>query len=108
MSAQLLHDLVAVRLVLHVDEVDDDDAADIAQAELAGDLAGRVEVGAEDRLLRIFLAGVAAGVDVDGDEPFGRLDDDVTAGGQLDLAVEGADDLLLDVVLVEEGRGRVV
>ena len=36
---------------LHVDEVDDDDPADVAQAQLAGDLLGRLEVVAEDRLL---------------------------------------------------------
>ncbi len=39
--------LVAVRLDLHVDEVDDDDPADVAQAQLAGDLLGRLEVVAE-------------------------------------------------------------
>ena len=29
----------------HVDEVDDDDAADVAQPQLADDLLGRLEVG---------------------------------------------------------------
>src|SRR5205085_2039525 len=33
--AQLLHDLVAVRLRVHVDEVADDDAAQVAQPRLA-------------------------------------------------------------------------
>ena len=35
---------VAVGLQHHVDEVDDDDAADVAQPELADDLLGRLEV----------------------------------------------------------------
>ena len=39
--AEGLDDLVAVAFDLHVDEVDDDDAADVAQAELPGDLARR-------------------------------------------------------------------
>ena len=38
--------------VLHVDEVDDDEAADVAQAELVGDLARRLEVGLAGRSLR--------------------------------------------------------
>ena len=48
-------DLVAVRLDLHVDEVDHDDPADVAEPELAGDLLGRLEVVAEDRLLEVRL-----------------------------------------------------
>src|SRR4029079_19834683 len=38
--AELLQHLVAVRLRLHVDEVADDDDAEIAEARLAGDSAG--------------------------------------------------------------------
>ncbi len=43
----------------HVDEVDDQQAADVAQAELAGHLAGRLEVGGERRLLLAAGAGRA-------------------------------------------------
>src|SRR4051812_9218793 len=42
-----------VRRDLHVDEVDDDDAADVAQAQLTGDLLGRLEVVAVDGLLEV-------------------------------------------------------
>ena len=35
---------VAVALEHHVDEVDDDDAADVAQSQLADDLLGGLEV----------------------------------------------------------------
>src|SRR2546422_8213262 len=44
-------DLVAVLPDLHVDEVDDDDPADVAQAQLASDLLGRLQVVAVDGLL---------------------------------------------------------
>ena len=47
---------LAVVLGLHVDEVDDDDPADVAQPQLAGDLFGRLEVVAEDRLFEVGLA----------------------------------------------------
>ena len=53
--AKLLEHLLAVRLRVHVDEVAHDDAADVAQAELSGDLARRLDVRLEARLLRSFL-----------------------------------------------------
>src|SRR5215472_8347578 len=37
-----------VRLVAHVDEVDDDDAAEVAQAQLPRDAHCGLEIGAED------------------------------------------------------------
>ena len=58
--AQLLQHLVAVRLRLHVDEVADDDAADVAQPELPRDLARGLDVRLEDRLLGILLAACSA------------------------------------------------
>ena len=57
---------IAVALEHHVDEVDDDDAADVAQPQLADDLLGRLEVVLGDGLLEVAaLAGELAGVDVD-------------------------------------------
>ena len=44
---QHLHDRVAVARAGHVDEVDDDDAADVAQAQLVDDRLGRLEVRLE-------------------------------------------------------------
>ena len=46
-------DQVAVGLEHHVDEVDDDDAADVAQPELADDLLGGLEVVLGDGLLEV-------------------------------------------------------
>lgn len=44
---------VAIGLEHHVDEVDDDDAADVSQAQLAHDLLGGLEVVLRDRLLEV-------------------------------------------------------
>ena len=49
--AQRVLDLLAVLRVRHVDEVDDDDPADVAQPELANDLLDRLEVVLRDRVL---------------------------------------------------------
>src|SRR5581483_8882608 len=82
------HDLLAVLADLHVDEVDDDDPADVAEAELAGDLVGRLEVVAEHRLLEVRPPDVLAGVDVDDGERLGPFDDQRAAGREPDLAFE--------------------
>src|SRR5436190_2047118 len=100
--AQLLKHLVAVGARLHVDEIDDDDPADVAQPELACHFARRLEVRAQDRALGIPLAGIAPRVDVDRDQRLGRLDDQVTAGRQVDALLEEVTDLRLDVVFIEE------
>jgi hypothetical protein len=42
--------------VLHVDEVDDDDAAQVAQPQLARDGVRRFEVGLEDRVVEVARA----------------------------------------------------
>ncbi len=77
MRAQLVQHLVPVAPELHVDEVDHDDPAQVPQPQLARDLPGGLQVGPEDRLFGVRLPGVTAGVDVDRDERFGRLDDQI-------------------------------
>ena len=94
--------LLAVVPDLHVDEVDDDDAADVAQPQLLGDLLGRLQVVVEDRLLEVRRADVLAGVDVDHRQRLGVLDDQRPTRRQPDLAVERLVELLVDVVALEE------
>ena len=81
---QAFFDGAVVFILLHVDEVDHDQAGEIAQAHLAAGLFGRFQVGAHGGLLDIALAGRLAGVHVDGDESFGLVDHEIAAGLQLD------------------------
>ena len=68
-------DQIPIALQDHVDEVHDDDAADVAQAELAHDLLGRLKVVARHRLLEVAaLPGELAGVDVDHGHGLGAVD----------------------------------
>jgi len=78
-SARLMAFSTCSRLLehLHVDEVDDDDAAEIAQPDLADHLVDRLQVGLEHGLLEVALADVLPGVHVDGDQRLGVVDDDV-------------------------------
>ncbi len=77
-----------VAAFLHVDEIDDDEAGEIAQAQLASDLVGRLQIGAQRRVLDIMLAGGAARVDVDGDQRLGLIDDEIAARLQRHLIGE--------------------
>src|SRR3954470_12463124 len=49
----------AMLFAVHVDEVDDDDAAEVAQAQLAGNRLRRLQVGLEDRLIEVTAADEA-------------------------------------------------
>ena len=102
---QPLLDRAVVAVLLHVDEVDDDQAGKVAQAELAGDFLGRFQIGLERGVLDRMLAGGAAGVDVDRDQRLGLVDDDVAAGLQRHLRLQHAVELRLDAVAREERDG---
>ena len=103
-----LHHLLAILALVHVDEVDDDDAAEVAQPDLAHDLLHGFDVGLDDGVFQaVGLADVLAGVDVDGDQRLGLVDDDVAAGLQPDLRAQGLFELLRDAELIEDRLVRV-
>ena len=84
-GAERRRDLRPVRVDLHVDEVDDDDPADVPEPQLAGDLLGRLEVVPEHRLLEVRRADVLAGVHVDDRQRLGPLDDQRSPEGSQTL-----------------------
>jgi hypothetical protein len=93
--------LLPINLFFHVDEVDDDDTADVAQPQLVGNLLDRLQVGLEDGILQVVLAHITAGVDVNGGQRLGLFDDDVTTRLEPDLAAQSAADLHLQAEMVE-------
>ena len=98
---------VTVGFEHHVDEVDDDHAADVAQPHLAHDLLGGLEVVARHRFLEVApRAGELAGVDVDDGHRLGVLDDQRAARREPHLPVECLRQLLVDA-MHHEGVGSV-
>jgi hypothetical protein len=91
-----------VLLARHVDEVDDDDAAQVAQAQLPRDGAGGLEVGLEDGVVEVARADEAAGVDVHRGQRLGLVDDQVAAALEVHAPRQRAHDLLLDAEQVED------
>ena len=77
-------DIAVIALLLHVDEVDDHQAREIAQAQLAGDFIRGFEVGPKCRVLDVMFTRRVAGVDIDRDESFRLVDHHVAAGWQRD------------------------
>ena len=114
LALQRLLDRRPVLRVRHVDEVDDDDAADVAQPKLPDDLLRGLDVVLRHRLLEPrrrrprARADEAAGVDVDDGERLGVVEDEVAAGREVDALVEGRADLGVDAVGLEERRALLV
>src|SRR5262245_24292001 len=100
-----LEDLLPVLLLLHVDEVEHDDPAEVAETNLPDDLLYGLQVRLENRVLEAagaLLADVTAGVHVDGNEGLGLVDHDRATGLEPDLAPQRAIDLGLHAVLLED------
>ena len=93
---------------MHVDEVDDDDAADVAQPDLLEDLGGSLEVRLVDGVAKVRLADVLARVDIDDGQRLGLVDNEEAARLELDLARAEFLDLLFDVVRLEDWRLRFI
>ena len=103
--AQHLQHGFAVARARHVDEVDDDDAADVAQPQLAHDLVRGLEVRLGDRVFQtgaLALARERAGVDVDDRQRLGVVDDQVAAGRQVHPPLEHPVDDRVDAVGLEQ------
>ena len=105
-ALQAVLDLALVLVGGHVDEIDHHQAAQVAQAQLAGHFVGGLQVGVERGFLDVAAAGGAGRVDVDGGQRLGLVDHQRAAGGQVDGALVGALDLRLDLEAVEQ-RGVV-
>ena len=106
--AQAVFHFAAVFAFLHVDEVDDDEAAQIAQAHLAGHFVGGFEVGAGGGFFDVAALDGAGGVHVHRHKGFGVVDDDGAARGQLHGAAVGAFHLVLDLEARKQRRGVAV
>src|SRR6476660_1234121 len=91
-------DQPGVTALIHVDEVDDDQAGKVAQAKLTRDFLGGLEVGLERGVLDIVLARGLAGVDVDGNERLSLIDDDIASGLEHHLRGEHRRELALHLM----------
>ena len=100
--AQAVFDFAAVLALLHVDEVDHDQAAEVAQAGLAGHFVGGFQVGAGGRFLDVTAFDGTRRVHVHRHQRFGLVDHDRAAAGQLHRAAVGGLDLVFNLKAAEQ------
>ena len=86
----------------HIDKVDNDQAAEVAQAQLAGDFVSRFQVGVEGGLFDVAAAGCARGVDIDSGQGFSGVDNNRAAGRQTHFTLESGLDLRLNLIVAEQ------
>ncbi len=101
-------DLFLVARRAHVDEVDDDQTADVPQPQLAGDLVGGFQVGLQCGLFDVRATGGTRRVDVDRDQRLGRVDHHHAAGGQLHFTLIDHLDLAFDLIAGEQRNGIAI
>ena len=101
-------DLLAVRGAFHVDEVDDDDPADIANAQLISNFAHGLEIDLQNRFLERVPPDEFPRIDVDSRERLGRIDDEVSATAKPHTASQRTRNLDFDPISVEDGVETLV
>ena len=106
LHAPFHHGVILVRL--HIDEVDDNQPGQVAQAQLAGDFFRRFHIRAQGRVFDMPVARGAARIHVNRDQRFGLVDHHVTAGTQLHHGRMHRIQLLVHVMAREKRRSIAV
>ena len=105
---QATQNQVTVRLKHHVNEVNDDNAANIAQTQLTDNLLSSFQVVLGDSLFQVAAAtGELTGVHVHHGHGFGTVNHQRTTRGQVHLTVQCLRQLLVNAVVVEEVVSRI-
>ena len=82
---QYLQNFIAPHRLGHVDEIDDDDAADITEPQLPGDFHGRFLIDVKYRILQGAVARVLAAVDIDDRQCLRMVEDQRASRRQRDF-----------------------
>ena len=95
---QRLQNLALMILVLHIDEIDNDDTAQIAQSELARYRLGGFHIGFEDGFFEVLMTDECPGININRGHGFGLIDNQVATGFQANLAGQCPLQLIVDIV----------
>ena len=100
--AYIIVQLLLVAFVIHVDEIHDDDTANIAQTKLVNQLISRQHVELERILLLVLIDLLAAGIDINGEQCFGSINNEVSPMFKTDRPTESRFHLTGDVEMVKD------
>ena len=95
--AQTVFDFALIAGAFHVDEVDNDQTAQVAKTQLTGDFVGGFQVGLEGGFFDVATLGSATRVDVNRDQRFGMVDHDGAARRQVHLTRISRFDLMFNL-----------
>src|SRR6056297_2923647 len=94
--------LALVLVIGHVDEINDDDAAKVAQPELAGKRLGCLHIGLVDGFGKISSADITARIDVYGGHGFGLVNGEMTPGLERYVASQSSRYLIFHAVKIKQ------
>ena len=100
--AYIIVQLLLVAFVVHVDKINNDDAAYISQTELVNQLVCGQHVELERVLLLVLINLLAAGIDINREQCFGFVYDEITTVFKTDRSAEPCLHLTGDVEMVED------
>jgi hypothetical protein len=87
MPLERLQNLFFMILALHIDKIDNNDAAEVSEPELPGNGLRRFKIGFKDSLFEVTAADIAAGIHVDCGHRFGLIEHQMPARFQVDFAL---------------------
>ena len=102
--AQAVFDFTAVFALIHVDEVDDDQSAQITQTHLARHFIGGFQIGAGRGFFDVTTFDRTRRVHVHRNQRFGMVNHDYAAAGQFHFAGVSGFDLVFDLKATEQRR----
>ena len=85
----------------HIDEIQNDNTAQIAQAKLPGNSLGSFQIGLEDGFFQIAMADIRAGVNIDGGHCLGLINNQITTRFQGYFSTQRFLDFVLDPVQIK-------
>jgi len=103
MILQRRQNLLTVLAIFHVDQIENDDSAEISQTNLTRNLLDCFHVRLRDRVLEsgISLSNEFAGVDVDSNERLRLVDDEISSRLQPNSRLQSFLDFILNTVSFE-------
>ena len=98
---QRADDFALVFLVFHVNKINDDNSAEVAQANLPGDFFGRFEIRLDNRVFEVLFPDKFAGIHVNRHQRLGAVNHQIAAGLEPHFALQRFFQFRFDAVMVE-------
>jgi len=86
---------------LHINKINNDNPADVSEANLIGNFFDRFQIGLQNGLFKIVFSDITPCIDVNHCQCFGLLNDDVAPGFKPYFALQGAGNIAFKIMRVK-------